>query len=159
MTGNTVKPDPKETLAQALVRIGETAIAKEDDEALRDYFAPGYVLHLPRQDIDFEALKSYFAQLRSTFPDLRVSRNIVFGEGRYLAARTLFSGTFAGRFAQPRGRVLEPTGRRVEWEIMNIFRYDGEGRLAEEWVQSDPGVLLDQLAASLRRTSRRPPRP
>src|SRR5580658_4132354 len=142
MIGND-KPEPAETLAQALVRIGETAIAMEDHEALRAYFAPGFVLHLPREDIDFEALRTYFAKLRAAIPDLRVRRPIVFGEGRFLAARTLFSGTFAGRFILSPVRVLEPTGRHVQWEVMNLLRYDGESRLAEEWVQSDPGVLLD----------------
>ena len=35
------------SLSAALIAIGETAIAKEDDAALRDYYALGYVLHLP----------------------------------------------------------------------------------------------------------------
>jgi hypothetical protein len=32
-------------------------------------------------------------------------------------------------------------------ELMNIFRYDEQGRLAEEWVQTDNRGRLRQLGA------------
>jgi predicted ester cyclase len=132
-------------LAQGLIRIGETAIAKENDDALRAYFAPGYTLHLPAADINFEQLRLYFAALRAAFPDLAIRRPIIIGEGPYLAARTTFSGTFVNVFAQSPAGALNPTGRQVEWEIMNIFRYDEQGRLAEEWVQTDSRTFLEKL--------------
>jgi predicted ester cyclase len=134
-------------LAEGLVRIGETAIAREDGAALRAYFAPGYVLHRPGGDIGFDALSSYFAALRDAFADLEIRRAILIGEGSYLAARTIFSGTFTRPFRQSPAGELQPTGRAVEWEVMNLFRYDAEGRLAEEWVQSDAGVFLGKLTA------------
>jgi hypothetical protein len=31
--------------------------------------------------------------------------------------------------------ALPPNGRRVVWDLMNIFRFDGDGRLVEEWVR------------------------
>jgi predicted ester cyclase len=134
-------------LAEGLIRIGESAIASEDDAALTAYFAPGYVLHLPGGDIGFDALKVYFAALRAAFPDLRVKRAIILGEGRYLAARTIFSGTFTRRLTRSSAGAIEPTGRFVEWEVMNIFRYDDKSHLAEEWVQNDSKVLLQKLTA------------
>jgi hypothetical protein len=39
----------------------------------------------------------------------------------------------------------EPHFQPVEWEVMNIFRFDNEGRLAEEWVQTDAATLQEQL--------------
>jgi hypothetical protein len=33
------------------------------------------------------------------------------------------------------------------FELTNIFRYDDQGRLAEEWVQRDNRSLLRQLGA------------
>jgi hypothetical protein len=33
------------------------------------------------------------------------------------------------------------------FELMNIFRYDDQGRLAEEWVQTDNRTRLRQLGA------------
>ena len=135
-------------LAQGLISIGETAIAKENDAALRAYFAAGYVLHLPAAEINFEQLRGYFATLRAAFPDLAIRRAIIIGDGRYLAARTIFSGTFANVFTQSPVGALKPTGRHVEWEVMNIFRYDEQDRLAEEWVQTDSNTFVEKLGGA-----------
>jgi hypothetical protein len=44
----------------------------------------------------------------------------------------------------------------VQWELINIFRYTGEGRLAEEWVQTDTWNwwLPDRIARLVRRPRR-----
>ena len=134
-------------LAPDLISIGEEAIAKENDDLLRQYFAEDYVFHGPGAERDFEALRGYFASLRDAFSDLRLKRAMIIGEGEYLAARTIFSGVFTGVFTMsPVGR-LEPHGKAVEWEVMNIFRYNADGRLAEEWVQTDYRGFLQQLGA------------
>jgi hypothetical protein len=31
--------------------------------------------------------------------------------------------------------ALPPNGRRVVWDLMNIFSFDRDGRLIEEWVR------------------------
>lgn len=134
-------------LARDLIRIGDEAIAHENDAMLRDYFAADYVMHLPRVDLDFEALRAYFASLRAAFTDLRLAREQIVVEGLHVAARTRFSGRFTGVFTQsPVGR-MEPHGKPVSWEIMNMFRYDADSRLAEEWVQTDPSILVEKLQA------------
>jgi predicted ester cyclase len=133
--------------ASELISIGEEAIAKENDALLRQYFAQDYVFHGPGADLDFEALRAYFASVRDAFGDLRVTRAMIIGEGEYLAARTIFSGVFTGVFTMsPVGR-LEPHGKAVEWEVMGIFRYNADGRLAEEWVQTDYRGFLQKLGA------------
>ena len=43
--------------------------------------------------------------------------------------------------------AVEPNGRRVQWELINIFRYTDEGCLVEEWVQTDAYDFLRQLGA------------
>jgi hypothetical protein len=35
----------------------------------------------------------------------------------------------------------------VQWELINIVRYIDEGRLVEEWVQTDTCDFLRQLGA------------
>ena len=37
--------------------------------------------------------------------------------------------------------------KAVEWEIMSIFGYNADGRLAEEWVQTDYRSFLQKLGA------------
>ena len=46
--------------ALALIRIGDEAIAKENPEMLRAYFAEDFVFHGPKGDLDFDQLSSQF---------------------------------------------------------------------------------------------------
>jgi predicted ester cyclase len=134
-----------QSLARDLIRIGEEAIARENDSMLRDYYATGYVLHLPSVDMDFDALRGYFASLRAAFADLRLVREQIIVEGLYVAARTSFSGVFTGVFTQSPLGPMQPHGKPVVWEVMNMFRYDADSRLVEEWVQTDPSILVEKL--------------
>jgi hypothetical protein len=51
-------------LSRDLIRIGNEAIAHDDDAKLRDCFAEDYVFHGPGGDLGFEELRAYFASLR-----------------------------------------------------------------------------------------------
>jgi predicted ester cyclase len=132
-------------LARDLIRIGDEAIAVEDDAKLRDYYASDYVFHGPRGDLGFEELRAYFASLRAAFSGLRIVREQVIADGSFLAARNTFSGDFTGVFVYSPIGPIQPTGRHIEWEVINTFCYDGCGRLAEEWVQTDYRGLLTKL--------------
>jgi len=135
-------------LARALIRIGDDAIAREDDVALRAYFAEDYVFHGPGRTLRYDDLRAYFASLRAAFSDLRIVREQIIVDGHVLAARTTFSGDFTGIFTYSPIGPVEPTGQHVEWELIGIFRYDDEGRLAEEWVQTDYRGLLTKLGVT-----------
>ncbi|HEX4864166.1 MAG TPA: ester cyclase [Acidimicrobiales bacterium] len=132
-------------LAGDLIRIGDEAIAREDDTKLRAYFAEDYVFHGPGRDLSFDQLSAYFASLRAAFSDLRVVREQIIVEGNFLAARTTFSGFFGDVFTYSPVGPVEPTGQHVEWEVIGTFRYHDDGRLAEEWVQTDYRSLLTKL--------------
>jgi predicted ester cyclase len=143
-------------LARDLIRIGDQAIAREEDEALRGYFAEDYVFHGPGGDLSFDELRAYFASLRAAFSDLRIVREQIIVDGNFLAARTTFSGNFTSVFTySPIGR-LEPTGQHVEWEVIGTFRYDDDdGRLAEEWVQTDYRGFLTKLGVTTTESAQR----
>ena len=132
-------------LAQNLIRIGDEAIAREDDVNLRAYFAEDYVFHRPGGDLGYEELRAYFASLRSAFSGLRLVREQIIADGNFLAARTTFSGDFTGVFTYSPIGPVNPTGKHLEWEVIGTFRYDDSGRLAEEWVQTDYRSFLSKL--------------
>jgi hypothetical protein len=67
-------------LARDLIRIGDEAIACEDDAALRAYFAEDYVFHGPGSELGFDELSAYFASLRAAFSDLRLVREQIIVE-------------------------------------------------------------------------------
>jgi predicted ester cyclase len=136
-------------LAQELIRIGDEAIANEDDAKLRDYFTEDYVFHGPGDDLAFEDLRAYFASLRAAFSSLRLVREQIIVEGNFLAARTTFSGDFVGVFTYSPIGPVEPTGQHLEWKVIGTFRYDDNGRLAEEWVQTDYRSFLIKLGVTV----------
>ena len=84
-------------LAHDLIRIGNEAIAREDDAKLRDYYAEGYVFHGPGGDLSFEELSAYFASLRGAFSNLRIVREQIIVDGNFLAARSAFYDLFHAR--------------------------------------------------------------
>jgi predicted ester cyclase len=135
-------------LARDLIRIGDEGIAREDDVALRAYFSEDYVFHGPGGDLSFDDMRAYFASLRTAFSDLRIVREQIIVDGTFLAARTTFSGDFTGVFTYSPIGPVEPTGRHLEWEVIGTFRYHDDGRLAEEWVQTDYRSLLSKLGVT-----------
>ena len=135
-------------LARDLIRIGDEAIAREDDAALRTYFSEGYVFHGPGTDLSFDELRAYFASLCAAFAHLRLVREQIIVDGNFFAARTTFSGDFTGVFTYSPIGPVEPTGQHLEWEVIGTFRYDDDGRLAEEWVQTDYRSFLTKLGVT-----------
>jgi predicted SnoaL-like aldol condensation-catalyzing enzyme len=136
-------------LAHGLIRVGNEAIANEDDAKLRKYFAEDYVFHGPSGDLGVDELHAYFASLRAAFRRLRLVREQIIADGNFLAARTMFSGDFSAVFTYSPIGPVEPTGEYIEWEVIGTFRYDDDGRLAEEWVQSDYRSFLIKLGVTV----------
>ena len=135
-------------LARDLIRIGDEAIATEDDAKLRAYFTDDYAFHGPGGDLCFEELRAYFASLRAAFSDLRIVREQIIVDDNHLAARTTFSGDFTGVFTYSPIGPVEPTGQHLQWELIGTFRYHDDGRLAEEWVQTDYRSFLTKLGVT-----------
>ena len=131
-----------------LIRVGEQELTGEDEAEVDAYFAPNFAFHGPDgAELDYEGLKGYFASLRTAFDDLTIRRGILLVEGDYVSCQTTIAGTFVREFTHSPVGPLPPNGGRVVFELINIFRYDDQGRLAEEWVQTDNRSRLRQLGA------------
>ena len=78
-----------------------------------------------------ESFKGYVETVRAAFPDWhnRIDEMISCGDG--VVARMTWSGTHRGRLQD-----VEPTGERVEYVGVAIFRLEG-GRIEEVWVVGD----------------------
>ena len=141
--------DPSlEDRVSSLIRVGELELTGTNEEEVGAYFAPDFTFHGPdAAPTDYHGLKAYFASLRAAFDDLTISRGIIVAEGDYIACQTTIAGTFAREFTHSPVGPLPPNGERVVFELSNIFRYDDQGRLAEEWVQTDNRSRLRQLGA------------
>ena len=139
----------RDELVERLVRAGELEISGENQDEADTYFdTENLAFHGPGGfDADYAGLTGYFRSLRAAFDDRTIRRGIIVAEGEYIACQTWIEGTFVHPFTQsPAGR-LEPTGARVVMDLMNIFRFDDKGRLAEEYVRTDYRSFLRQLGA------------
>lgn len=135
--------------ARGLVRIGRDAIAKPDDAALDRYFSPDYVLHGPGGDVDLTGLKAFFAMMRSAFENFACERVALVEQGDVIAARTVMTGVFTGPLHGTAAGTIRPNGQPMRRELLNLFRYDTDGRLAEEWAQYDDLSFLKQLGVEM----------
>jgi predicted ester cyclase len=94
--------------------------------------------------------------MREALDGFSVSRDQILVQGNFVAARTRMSGIFEREYAYSPIGPVPPTGKPVSFQIINIFRYDDEGRLAEEWAQLDNLGQPEQLGVDLAAASRTP---
>ena len=132
-----------------LKRAGELEVSGADQIETDSYFdTDGFRFHGPDGfEADYAGLTGYFAAIRAAFDDRSIRRGIIVAEGNYVACQTWIEGTFVREFTQSPIGTLPPNGKRVVWDLSNIFRFDAEGRLVEEWVRTDYRSFLRQLEA------------
>ena len=130
-----------------LIRAGELEVSGENPTEVESYFdTAGFRFHGPDGfESDYAGLSSYFESLRSAFADRSIRRGIIVVEGEYVACQTWIEGRFVREFSQSPVGVLPPNGAVVTWDLSNIFRFDQQGRLVEEWVRTDNRSILRQL--------------
>ena len=76
-------------------------------------------------------------------PARRGSSDRAFGRRRCVVDE----GTFNHPFTASSAGTLDPNGERVVVDLMNILRFDEEGRIVEEHVRTDNRSFLRQLGA------------
>jgi predicted ester cyclase len=141
----------RDDLVARLVRAGELEVSGDDQAEVDTYFAEEFRFHGPDGfESDYAGLTDYFASIRAAFDDRSIRRGVMVVEGHQVACQTWIEGTFAREFTQSPVGALPPNGQRVVWDLVNIFRFDDEGRLVEEWVRTDYRSFLRQLGAEAR---------
>jgi predicted ester cyclase len=130
-----------------LVRAGELWISGENPEEVRAAFSPEFTFHAPGVDTDYDGLAAYFQSLRNAFDNRKITRGIVVVEDDHIACQTTIEGDFVREFTQSPVGSLSPNGQHVAFELINIFRYDDQGRIEEEHVRTDNRNVLQQLGA------------
>ena len=145
----TEKGIQRDELVKRLVRAGELELSGENQVELDTYFEPtNYRFHGPEGfEADYAGLTNYFKSIRAAFNDRSIKRGIIIVEGNQIACQTWIEGKFVREFTQSPVGPLPPNGKQVVFDLINIFRFDDQGRLVEEWVRIDNRNLLKQLGA------------
>jgi predicted ester cyclase len=84
----------------------------------------------------------------AAFPDLRNTDDLLLAEGDFVVRRWTNEGTFLSEFSHPDIGTFPPTGKRVRWSGVNIYRIEG-GRVVETWLHRDDLHLIRQLAGEV----------
>jgi predicted ester cyclase len=132
-----------------LFRAGELQVSGENPAELATYFdTAAFRFHGPDGfEADYAGLIGFFKAIHVAFDDRSIKRGIIVSEGDYIACQTIIQGKFVQEFTQSPAGPLPPNGDIVVFDLINIFRYDNEGRMVEEFVHLDNRSLLRQLGA------------
>lgn len=107
-----------------------------------DMLTPDFVNHGgPAGEIHGpEAFKQAYVGFATAFSDFNTTIDLLVAEGDHVVAYGVASGTHDGPFMG-----LPPTGNKLRWTGVAIYRLDGEGRIAERWQEIDGLGLFGQL--------------
>jgi steroid delta-isomerase-like uncharacterized protein len=107
-----------------------------------EVFAPDYHRHDLRPGDPSRGpvgQKQIATVFRRAFPDVWFELDLLVSTGDYVIARWTATGTHTGAWAD-----IDPTGRRIEYHGVNIFRFE-DGKVAEMWNHRDDLGLAQQL--------------
>jgi predicted ester cyclase len=76
----------------------------------------------------------------TAMPDWHVSEDYVVAEGDKVASRGTITGTHLGPFLG-----APPTGKKVSWTGIIIYRINDEGKIVERWQDFDALSMLTQM--------------
>lgn len=111
-------------------------------EVVDEIFAAHHVRHdlrSPDTASGPEEQAQVAAMFRAALPDLVVEPDLMLCDGEMVTARWTAAGTHTGAWG-----TVQPTGKRVVFDGVTIFRFDG-GRVVEMWVHRDDLALLQQV--------------
>jgi predicted ester cyclase len=118
---------------------------QHDLAAADEIFHPDFVIYAPegrplaRTPRPAGGFQAFYGMLLRGFPDATMEINEQLGEGDLVATRKTLRGTHRGELWG-----LSPTGNRVEWEFIDIFRIR-DGKLVEHWTHMDFEDLRMQM--------------
>jgi steroid delta-isomerase-like uncharacterized protein len=87
-----------------------------------------------------DGVLEFFRMYRAAFPDLRMVPEDVLVSGDKAVARVRATGTHEGDFMG-----MPASGRSIDVQLIDIMRFDGDGRAAEHWGVVDMLAMLEQL--------------
>lgn len=107
-------------------------------------FGDSYVRHDPRggnPPAGARGQKLIARNFRAQFPDLQYKVDFLLADSDYVVGRWTITGTNTG--SSPTGEA--PTGKKVEFVGVNIFRFDPDGKVMEIWNHRDDLAFATQM--------------
>jgi steroid delta-isomerase-like uncharacterized protein len=87
-----------------------------------------------------EGVIQFFTMMLAAFPDMRMNVEDIIESGDTAWARIRITGTNQGEFMG-----MPATGKSVDFQAVDIVRFNAEGTAAEHWGVTDTMTLMQQL--------------
>ncbi len=87
-----------------------------------------------------EGVIQFFTMLLAAFPDVRMDAEDIIESGDTAWARIRITGTNEGEFMG-----MPATGKSVDFQAVDIVRFNDEGMAAEHWGVTDSMTMMQQL--------------
>jgi predicted ester cyclase len=132
-----------------VVRQALEAVNTGDTNKIHEVISPKYFNHESQVDPVRSKLRGpeefidTVRALRSAFADLHYEEQEVIAAGDKVALIVKVSGKHTGNFF-----VIPPTGNRISYQAVHIFRIDDDGMIAEHKAIRDDLSLMVQLGAA-----------
>jgi predicted ester cyclase len=117
----------------------EEVFNKKNLELVPEFFAPGFIDHMPVDELYGEKGTNFTAMLFQAFPDLHWTVEDMIIEGDKLATRITMEGTFRGEYL---GNA--PTGNKIKQSMIIITKWQ-DGKEVEAWAAYDQLTFYRQL--------------
>jgi len=129
---------------KALMQSFTQFINTASEELAGELISPDAIFHVPGRAEPMRGPAGYLAiigMMRGGFPDIQWTLEETIAEGDKVAARFTMRGTHEGTFYG-----VPPTGKKIEVNAMNIYRFSNS-EILEEHGQPDLLGLLQQIGA------------
>jgi steroid delta-isomerase-like uncharacterized protein len=113
-----------------------------DIDAFGELLADDFIEHeeAPGLAPTKDGVKSFFRMQLAAFPDLRMAVEDVVADGNKVVTRVRYTGTQTGEFMG-----MPATGKSVDVQLIDIFRFADDGRVGEHWGVIDLMAMMQQL--------------
>lgn len=130
-------------------RLVEDVMNDSNTDILDEIFAEDYIGHLPASEmtwpnLDITGYRELPILLHTAIPDIRITPEIVVEEGDMLAMRAVLTGTFLSELYD-----ISPTRDEIQVVFTVIYRFNDEGKIAEEWLEFDTLEFARQFGREL----------
>jgi steroid delta-isomerase-like uncharacterized protein len=127
-------------------RMLEEAFGQGKVELVDEILDPDFVCYDPNSESGAvrgaETIKQEIEWFRSAVPDLAYTVEDQVAEGDKVVSRYTATGTHQGEFFG-----VPATGKRIEMGGIQIDRFDGNGKMVEEWPEYDLLGAMKQMGA------------
>ena len=86
-----------------------------------------------------EAPRANMQMFAASFPDFRITPDVMIGEGDLVAVMATMTGTHRGEFMG-----IPPTNKSFEVQVMDVIQYR-DGKAIAHWGLTDQGAMMEQL--------------